>query len=341
MKFALGATVGTAVLAGLATAAATKVAGRRFKRVTDASLDDAMDRPIGVTHHMIDIYDGAQIHVVDCGPPDPTGRPIVLLHGVTLQWWVWSSVIRLLRADHRVLAWDMRGHGRSVAGTDGVTLEAAAEDLAALLEELDVRGAIVVGHSMGGMVLGRFCLQHRDILEERVAGRVFLATSASSISIKGLAGGLIAVSGHITRVAKAGLKNPRLAYKWANTDAAAAIIRPAFGDHPTARMIEDVRQMLASVPGTTLSEAGAAIATHDVSKDLASVTGPTLVIVGDRDNLTPPSHAKLLAKEIPGARLETLPTIGHQVMQEAPELLVESLSRFESSLATAPAIRPS
>ena len=335
MKVLLGASVGTAVLTGLAAVAATNFAGRKVRGVHDATLDDPMDRPVGLTHHMIDIYDGASIHVVECGPPVPSGRPIVLLHGVTLQWWVWSSAIRLLRLKHRVLAWDMRGHGRSIAGTDGVTLEAAAEDLAALLEELDVRDAIVVGHSMGGMVLGRFCLQHRDILDERVAGRVFLATSASSVSIKGLAGGLIAMTGHVTRVAKAGLKNPRLAYKWGDSDAAAGMIRPAFGDHPTGRMVDDVRQMLSEVPAATLAQSGATIAAHDVTKDLAAIEGPTLVIVGDRDNLTPPGHAKMLAGLIPGATLETFPSIGHQVMQEAPELLVESLERFEVRLGVA------
>ncbi len=339
LKVLLGASVGTAVLSGLAAVAATRFAGRKVRGIHDATLDDPMDRPVGLTHHMIDIYDGASIHVVECGPPVPSGRPIVLLHGVTLQWWVWSSVIRLLRSKHRVLAWDMRGHGRSIAGTDGITLEAAAEDLAALLEELDVRDAIVVGHSMGGMVLGRFCLQHRDILDERVAGRVFLATSASSVSIKGLAGGLIAMTGHVTRVAKAGMRSTRLAYKWGDTNAAAAIIRPAFGDHPTARMVDDVRHMLSEVPPATLAQAGTTIAAHDITRELAAVDGPTLVIVGDRDNLTPPAHAKMLAGLIPGATLETFPSIGHQVMQEAPELLVESLERFEIRLGVTQASR--
>ena len=73
------------------------------------------------------------LHAVVTG----TGPPVVLLHGVTLQWWVWSAVIRLLRSDHRVIAWDMRGHGESKAGTRGVTLEACADDLAQILIELD------------------------------------------------------------------------------------------------------------------------------------------------------------------------------------------------------------
>jgi pimeloyl-ACP methyl ester carboxylesterase len=231
----------------------------------------------------------------------------------------------------------MRGHGRSRAGSEGVTLEAAARDLQLLLETLDLRDAIVVGHSMGGMVLGRFSIQHIDVLAERVAGRVFLATSAAAVSIRGLSGGLIGLTKAVVGISRASLRNPRLQYPWNESDLSAAMVRGAFGRHPTARMVEDVRTMLAEVTPSTLAEAGASIASHDVTAELGAVDGPTLVIVGERDLLTPPPHARAIARLIEGARIEEIPSVGHQVMQEAPDVLVDALDRFGAELPTLPA----
>jgi len=323
-------TLGGLALVGAAGVLTTRAVGERVRRSSDPALDDELARPTDVTHLELPTHDGGSLHVVEV-PGE--GRPVVLLHGVTLQWWVWSAVIRRLRGAHRVVAWDMRGHGRSRAGTDGVSLEAAATDLVTLLERLDLRDAVVVGHSMGGMVLGRFSVQHRDVMAERVAGRVFLATSAASLSIKGLSGGLVALAGAMASLSRAGLRNPRLVYGWKDTDLSLALIRPVFGRHATARMVEDVREMLSEVPAGTLAEAGASIASHDVSEELGAVEGPAMVVVGEEDRLTPPSHASALAGLLEGAELLRLPTVGHQVMQEAPDLLAAAIERFDADLA--------
>lgn len=321
--------VGGLAAVGVAGTVAVKTVASRVRRSSDRELDTELGAPDDVSHIEVPTHDGGSVHVVDA-PGE--GRPIVLLHGVTLQWWVWSALIHRLRGRHRVVVWDMRGHGRSRAGSEGVTLEAAATDLVAVLEQLDLRDAIVVGHSMGGMVLGRFSVQHTDVLAERVAGRVFLATSAASASIKGLAGGLVALAGMLVPLSKAGLRNPRLAYPWRDSDLSVAMLRPVFGSHPTARMVEDVRQMLAEVSTQTLAESGASIASHDVRKELGAVDGPAVIVVGDEDRLTPPSHATALTELIPGSRLVRLPSIGHQVMQEAPDLLADAIERFSAEL---------
>ena len=113
--------LGVAML-GLAGAAATLRTGRKVRREVDPVLDDPLAPPTDGTHHELDTHDGGLLHAVEF-PGE--GRPIVLLHGVTLQWWVWASTIALLRGRHRTVVWDMRGHGRSRAGSEGVTLEAS------------------------------------------------------------------------------------------------------------------------------------------------------------------------------------------------------------------------
>ena len=121
--------------------------------------------------------DGGSIHAVEKG----VGRPLVLLHGVTLRADVWAPQFHQLTDRYRVIAVDLRGHGHSKAGSEGYGIPQLATDLATLLRTLDLTGAIVVGHSMGGMTLMQFCGDHADALAERVAGLVFLATRAHQV----------------------------------------------------------------------------------------------------------------------------------------------------------------
>lgn len=295
--------------------------GRSVRRRHDEGRDAAQARPEDVGHHQIATHDGGEIHVVEVGE----GRPVLLLHGVTLQWWVWSATIRRLRGRYRVLAWDMRGHGSSVPGSDGVSMAAMATDVVTVLEALDLHDVIVVGHSLGGMVTGRFATQHRDVMEQRVTGLVFLATSAASRAVKGLEGGLSALSATLPYLGRIGLSSPRWRYGWHDTDMAAAMVAMAFGRGATGRMVDDVRQMLADCPPRTLVEAGTAIANHDVRAALGATRVPTTVVVGDEDRLTPVPHARTIAAIIPGSELVELRGVGHQVMQEAPDELAAAI----------------
>lgn len=312
-----GAVALGAGMAALAGAAAIGVAGRRVRRASDPDLDALLPAPSDVVHRELTTRDGGSLHVVERG----SGRPVVLLHGVTLQWWVWGAQFNTLADRYRVIAWDMRGHGRSRAGSDGVSLEAVADDLATLLVDLDLHDAIVVGHSMGGMALGRFCARHRDVMVERCAGLMFLATSAAPVALPAIVGGGAGMVNLAQRFATAGMRAPRLRYGWPDTPATALVVRGAFGRRASGQAVDEVRRMIAEVSPETAVEAGAAIAAHDVREDLRHVEVPALVVVGDADLLTPPAHARAIVAAVPGARLRVLAGVGHQVMQEDPEAL--------------------
>ena len=319
----LGAVVLGLGMAGLAGGAAVRVTGRRLRGRTDPELDSLLEVPDDVVHHHLRSNDGGSIHVVEHG----SGRPVVLLHGVTLQWWVWSALFRLLEDRYRVLAWDMRGHGESIAGNDGVTLEAVADDLAVVLESLDLSDALLVGHSMGGMALARFCADHHDVLRERVGGLMFLATSAASMALPALAGGAVGAANLVAGLATDG---SRMRYGWKDTDLSAVLIRRVFGRAVTGVAIDEVRRMLSEVDPRTAAEAGAAIATHDVRKALDHVDVPTLVVVGTDDHLTPVAHARIVADEVKGSRLHVLDGVGHQVMQEDPVALADLVGELDA-----------
>jgi pimeloyl-ACP methyl ester carboxylesterase len=315
---------GIAALLGAASLAVRRqAAGVRESHRTD--LDALMEPVSDVVHAVLARPDGGSVHYVDTAPGSEL-PPVVLLHGITLEWWMWSAVIRLLRTDYRVIAWDMRGFGKSPAGTAGASVEAAAGDLAALVEALDLHGAVIVGHSMGGMVLGRFAVDSPVVLKARVGGLVFLSTSARSLDGTLRTGGLVRLSKATATLAEKGLAT---SYKWPDTDLSITLLRRGFGHVATARMVDDLRCCQAAAPEQSMVDGVRSIARHDVLDQLAFVTTPTVAVVGELDRLTPVLHARAIASTMPAARLVELPGIGHQSLQEDPHAIaaaVRSLS---------------
>lgn len=303
--------------AGAALGLGLRRLGRRVRDGADPDLDPLLEPHPGVRHHHLTTDDGATIHVAEAGE----GPAVVLLHGVTLQWSIWNPLFHLLAPNHRVLAWDMRGHGASSHGSRELTLGAVADDLALVLGRLDVHDAVVVGHSMGGMALARFCTDHHRMLEHRCRALIFLATSAAPVALSTISGGGAGLIELVNRAASAGMAAQQWRYSWPDNTASALLVRAAFGRQASGAAVEQVRRMLAEVDPRTTTEASRAIAHHDVRSDLGHVDLPTLVIVGSADLLTPPAHSREILAAVPGAELHVLDGVGHQVMQEAPTRL--------------------
>jgi pimeloyl-ACP methyl ester carboxylesterase len=290
-----------------------QITGRRVGPTTLPDVDPLLVPPDDVVHHMLTSHDGGTIHVVEKGH----GRPVVLLHGVTLQWWVWSAVIELLSEDHRVFAWDMRGHGSSAAGTDGVTLEAIATDLATMLNKLEISDATVVGHSMGGMALGRLPIDHPATCADRVSHLCFLATSAAPLDPLPAKQRAVVIQAFVSYQER-NRSGPE------DSNATRAFLRLAFGPRYSARSVEDLRVMIASMDEEVLADAWSAALHHDIAEELGEMILPATVITGSRDRLTPPRHGRSLSRLV-GGDFELLHGIGHQVMQEDPHLLADVL----------------
>ncbi len=103
----------------------------------------------GVEHTFHELPTGVRVHLAAIGP---RGAPAVLaLHGWPQHWWVWRDVMRALRGEFRVLAPDMRGFGWSGRPADGdFRKQRVADDLVALLDDLGIERAVLVGHDWGG-----------------------------------------------------------------------------------------------------------------------------------------------------------------------------------------------
>lgn len=170
------------VVAGLS--AAGYAVERRVVRRWRAGPDDVAAADLAVpedaVRHDVTVSDGGRLHVVERG----RGRPLVLVHGVTLQSAVWALQLQELADRYRVLVVDQRGHGRSMAGTGGYLFDRLAEDLIEVLGALGVRDGLLVGHSMGGMVAQTAALDHPARLSRHVTGLLLVATAADTLEAR-------------------------------------------------------------------------------------------------------------------------------------------------------------
>ena len=129
--------------------------------------------------------DGGLLAVWVMGPDD--GPAVVCAHGWTGERRIWAaSARRLVAAGRRVVVYDQRGHGASIAGSDSLTIAAIGADVASVLEHLDLRDAVVAGHSMGGMAVQSFAIEHKDVLAERVRALALVSTAGAEMGLKAL-----------------------------------------------------------------------------------------------------------------------------------------------------------
>lgn len=291
----------------------------------------ALTLPDDLVHHHVPTSDGGSLHVVERG----TGRPLVLVHGVMLGVEIWAPQLRRLSGHHRVLAVGQRGHGTSVAGDGGYSLERLADDLLEVMAGLEVTDAVLVGHSMGGMVALVAAVDRAPELRRHVDSLVLVGTSAGPL-VHGPAAGL--ASAGFAGAAGRGLRRSdrRGRAILPGQDLGTWMARASFGSHPGAAEVALTRAVLDRMSPAAMASLLGPLLAYDVHRRIHDVDLPTRVVVGTRDVLTPPHMARVIAREIPGAELELLPGCGHMVMLERPGELCDLL---EGVAATVPEAR--
>jgi pimeloyl-ACP methyl ester carboxylesterase len=268
-------------------------------------------------------HDGGSIYTLSRGAV--TGAPTFLFsHGVTIDSRVWIKQFKTLPDQGaRVVAYDHRGHGESVAGDSGHSVENLAADMRTVLEGLDLTDVVIVGHSMGGIAAQKFAIDHAEVARARVRGMVLLSTFARTplAAMNPLRGTVSRVAGWLD-----------LAALSRRSELGTLIARVGFGRAPVASQVELVREMLASCSAETGRDAVVPLLGLDLVDDLARIDLPTLVIVGTADVLTPPVESRRLARSIRGARLHLIERAGHTIMLERAEELDELLLSFGRDL---------
>ncbi len=257
--------------------------------------------------------DGANLAVRQHGN-ESASVSIVFAHGWTLGSELWDDVIARLvdrfGEDVNIVSYDHRGHGRSDAGPRGSgTLEQLADDLRTVIDVCAPGGKVILaGHSMGGMALLAFAERHRDLLDDRVAGAVFVCTSPGRMwnPLKRLPGF------YLTAPTVLGVNNPRLLRNsWITR---LGLKHGLYGGTAQTRHLnESIRQMRAVDP-KIYAELGISMMRHERDGILGHFAAiPTVVFVGTRDRLTPARHGRRLAAGVDGALLLIEPGAGHMV----------------------------
>jgi len=267
--------------------------------------------------HVIASHDGGVLHTISRGD----GPPVLFAHGVTLSSRVFAKQFDSFpAAGFRAVAFDARGHGESQLGESGHSIENLGEDIRSVIEFLDLRDVILVGHSMGGMGVQSFLVHHPGLAAERVKG-VVLQSTATRMPMSGArrTRGLIELLSGLTPDAGMFMRQKNLGL---------LLARIGFGNEPFASHVEATRQMLGACSKETIRDATKALLQLDFTDQLPLLTVPTLIVVGTQDTITPPSDSELMAELIPGAELVEMPGAGHMLMYERTEAVDELILDF-------------
>lgn len=274
--------------------------------------------------------DGTALHVeVDPAPPGlaDDGLTLLFTHGFALNSDSWHFQRRDLRGCARLVFWDQRGHGRSEAGAAQISdLTVLAEDLRRVIEAACPTGEVVlIGHSMGAMVVLTLAGRHRELFGTRVRGVALLAGAASGLGAVplGLPGPAARFVHRIApRIAATMLSHPQMVSRGRRATAELAYLiadRYAFGG-PVPRMYSDF--VTTQILATPVAVIAALLPTFDAFDGRAGLPAlhavETLVVVGDRDLMTPPQHSVDIVAAVPGAEYQLLPGAGHLLMVEQP-----------------------
>jgi pimeloyl-ACP methyl ester carboxylesterase len=286
--------------------------------------------------------DGSQLRVESQGPSE---APVLLFtHGWGLDSSTWRDARRELSARFRVVVWDLPGLGRSRRPADGrYSVDRMAEDLGAVLRATaGGRPVVLVGHSIGGMIVQTFCARHPELLRRRVAGiALFNTTHLNPLKTMVFSGLLRAIQKPILEPAMkldVWLQPLAWAMNWqaylsGHTHIA---MRFGFGTQPSRALLDHVARLATVNPPAVQAKGNLAMMHWQVTDDLPRLDVPTLVFAGGRDIVTKEEAGRQIAGLIRGARLERPHDAGHLGPQELSRLYNAELAAFADSVLMQP-----
>ena len=272
--------------------------------------------------------DGTGLHAELFGPDD--GLTVVLAHGWTesLQYWIYQ-IRDLSQRGLRVVAYDHRGHGESEAAVDrDYSVARFGEDLEAVLSAVlpDGTRAVVAGHSLGAMAIAAWAQAHE--VKQRVGAAALINTGVGDLVAEQLLVPVPGIAQTLNKVfAVPGFLGNRAPLPRFSTPLTVAAIRYiAFGPAATPAQVAFFERMLIACPPDVRADVGIAISEIELHDALPRLEVPTVVIAGDKDRLTPPSHARRIAEMLPQLeRLTILEDTGHMAPLERHDAVTAAL----------------
>ncbi len=321
--------LGAMAFAGTAAGGAALgcLAERRASEQADpGDWEESLSRdPVEVT-----AADGTRLHAEVSGREDaPT---LVLAHGVGLSSRTWHHQRRDLAHELRVVAFDHRGHGRSERGED-CSIESLGHDLAAVIERCAPTGPLLLaGHSMGAMAILSLAEGYPGLVRDRVRGAAMCNTAA----VAALGGALASVTAGVLSTVQARLAGSKVARgrllrsqdpdDRPSTDLSLLLTRQfGMARDASPETVAFLERELRACPPIVLAAFAPGLATLDMREAAARLRLPTLVVVGERDRMTPPRQGRILAELLPMGDIVELAGVGHTTMLEAPDVVTGAL----------------
>ncbi|KKC24142.1 alpha/beta fold hydrolase [Sphingomonas sp. SRS2] len=266
--------------------------------------------PVAAAEQYLTI-DGARVRVRIEGPA--AAPPVLLIHGFTFSLDSWDGWAADLARDHRVIRYDLTGHGLSDPDREGRygTAHRVAQ-LHALMDKLGVAKAVIAGNSFGGLIAWNFAAAHPDRVEKLVL------VDSAAFSINGVTEKPVQVPpmmrSYLLAPSPAGV-----AYSAAQIYAHPERLAPARLDQMRAMIVRNGPALIAHLEQFTLP---------DPLPGLARVKAPTLILWGRADKVIPVAQADQIAAAIPAEKLIIYDDVGHAPQEEASAATVADVRAF-------------
>lgn len=245
----------------------------------------------------------------------PAGVPVIFLHGLSDSWHSFERVLPFLPESMRAIALTQRGHGDASRPQTGYDPQTMAEDVARFMDELAIESAVIVGHSLGAVVVQDFALRH----PRRTRGVALLSAFASFRDNP--------VAQELWESTISELKDP-VDPHFVRDFQQSTIHQPV----PQAFLETIVKESM-KLPAHVWRSTVGTFLNYDFSGELDNITAPVLIVWGDRDAVCSPADREVLAAAIPSSRVVVYEGVGHAVHWEVPERVASDLAAFVGSLA--------
>ena len=235
------------------------------------------------------------------------GIPLILVHGYPLDHTTWQPILPLLRSDVRVILPDLRGFGKSPV-TEGIySMESLAGDVCALMDQLNISRAVIIGHSMGGYVTLAFA----RLFPERLLGIGLVGSKANADAPD----------------KQAGRKEMADAIHQGGMQVTVERMLPILTRDT------GVAQQISGIMLSTSKQAGAGASLGmaeraDSTLLVRELNVPGLVMAGTDDPFSPLDASRELAQSMKNARLVKIDGAGHMMMMEQPQAVAAGLNDF-------------
>ncbi|MEX0661908.1 MAG: alpha/beta fold hydrolase [Balneolaceae bacterium] len=242
---------------------------------------------------------------------------IFFLHGFPLNKSMWESQVSLLEQKFRVITYDIRGHGESEIGSDTLSIDLFSDDLVRLMDELEIKTGIICGLSMGGYIALNIIQKYPERVDALILCDTQCSADTAEIREKRMS--------DIDYIKKNGVK------EYAEKSVKSLFMPESIDSK--SKEVEFVKKMIKEMSVETLTRTLRALADRrETCNDLSRIDVPVLIMMGEKDNITPPSKGKFMQNNINHSELKIIKHAGHVSNLENADQFNEHLTKFVDSI---------